>query len=242
MIAQPMRSPAAPATAMQLSSRKPCARTCWKSGGPLPTPTAIPNVAPRMRPLVISMYSAPTPSRIPPGERDDRDADVVGEDLARERSLVVDGDAPVLPARARLADVLELGRHQAAGRARVAPRPVAAEERGAEEADGRDRDQADPLAHAAPVAAHDEVAQRSAAARRVVHGRARAVHESFQPTQQRIAGELPPRDREVGRGGAVRGAEPAHTVGAELRRFVARAVDEVLELGPDRRAFVHELV
>ena len=173
MIAQPMRMPAAPATTMQLSSRMPCASDLLEQWWAVADADREPERRAEDHAVEMSTKSAPTPSSDPTGEREDRDADVVREDLARERGLLVDRDAPVLAARARLADVLELARHDAAGRTGIAPRPVAAEQRGTEEAQRRERDEADALAHPSPVAVRDELAQRAAASTRVVHRAAR---------------------------------------------------------------------
>ncbi len=53
-IAAATRSPAAPATTMQLSSSTPCATTSSKNGRPLPAPIASPATAPRSNPFWIS--------------------------------------------------------------------------------------------------------------------------------------------------------------------------------------------
>ena len=54
---------------------------------------------------------------------------------------------------------------------------------------------------------------------RAVDRRRAAQHQRLQPRDQRVAGEAPAREREVGRGRAVELAEPAHAV----RRRAARA-------------------
>ena len=88
----------------------------------------------------------------------------------------------------------------------------------------------------------DELAERTGAARGVVHRGAGTKHEPFEPAEQRIARELPARDREVGGDRAIRGAEAPHTIGTETRRLAARVVDEPLELAPHRRALGDEVV
>ena len=116
-IADASRRPAAPATAMQLSSSTPCATTSSKNGRPLPAPIASPATAPSRIPFWMSTYSVPRPKQDAAREREERHLDVVREDLGGEVGLVVDGDAEVLRRRGRgcVTDWYALGTRPLAG-------------------------------------------------------------------------------------------------------------------------------
>ena len=82
--------------------------------------------------------------------------------------------------------------------------------------------------------------ERRAAGRRCVHEVARAADEPFETRDDRIVRELPSREREIGRRGAVRGAEAANAVGAEPLRPLPRPPHELRQLLPGGLALPDE--
>ena len=103
-------------------------------------------------------------------------------------------------------------------RARIAPRPVAREQRRAEQAERGDRKNAGALAHASPEAVRDELAHGPAAARGVIHRDTTALHQPFEAGDQRVArGTAAARSRDPRR------SRDTSFRGAELRPRPSRA-------------------
>src|SRR6266542_536287 len=73
-----------------------------------------------------------------------------------------------------------------------------------------------------------------AAAGAVVHERAGARDQRFEPGDGGVAGEPPAREGEVGRAGPVQRAEPAHAVGPQGLGAPPGPSDQRVELGPSR--------
>ena len=216
-----MRSPAAPATTMQLSSARRARGRARRTGDRCPTPIARPQRGTEHHAVLEQHVQRAEAEQDPAREREERHADVVGEDLRTRSPTARRRDARgSRPASAAAVTDWYWPGTSAARRARIAPRPVAAEQRRQRRGTANAiSDEPVALADAAPVPVRSKnsrnVAARSA---RVVHrcaGRARTSRSS-RPTT-RIAGKAPAREREVGRRRAVVVTEPAHTVGAEAR-------------------------
>ena len=173
-------------------------------------------------------------------ERDQGHPDVVGEDLARERRLLVGREAQVGPALTGLGHRAVLRRHDPARRAGVAHGPHGGQDPGSEQQQRRDEQQPGPLAHAAPVPRHGELQQRSAATDALVHERAGAGDERLETGNHRVAGKSPAGEREIGRARPVERAEAANTVGPERLGPAPGAPDQRVELLPPRPPLAHE--
>ena len=135
---------------MQLSSNTPCAVTSSKNERPFPDADREPAHDTEQHAVLQQHVERAQTEQQATGEREERHADVVGEDLRRHRRLLVDRETEALAGRARLRDGLVLTRHETARGPGIAPRPEPAEQcrhRQAEERDGENR-----LAFRAPVA------------------------------------------------------------------------------------------
>ena len=109
---------------MHESSSGPCEETSRRNATPLPAPIASPPIVPSSNPLKNSAKTVSDAEGDPARERDQRDLDVVGHHLGRERRGL--GGVEVAALRGRIGGGLELGRDEPSRGARVdrAPEPA----------------------------------------------------------------------------------------------------------------------
>jgi len=177
----------------------------------------------------------------PAGDRQERHADVVHEDLARQGGLLSPGQR-ALAARTRLGRTLELAGDDPDRGLRIVHGPHRREHHRAEQEQERDSQRPRALEDPPPVATGDEGPQRPPGTRVGVDLAAAVEHQSLEPPRHGVAGERAPCEREIGRRGAVEPAEPAKPFGRETLRLGAGLTDERAQLFPLGLALLEETV
>ena len=182
---------------------------------------------------------AAQPEQHAAGHDEERDADVVGVDLAREGSLLA-GRQPS-PA-ARLRRLLELSGHDPERGRRVVDRPCGGERHGDEQQRQPRQQRAPALPDPVPVAGGQEGQQRPAARLGRVDGLAGVGDEALEPPRDRMPGIQPAGESEVRGGRTVAAAQPQQRLRCEPLRSRAGGADEPLQLLPACRPLAREAV
>ena len=172
---------------------------------------------------------AAEPEQHAAGHDEERHADVVRVDLAREGRLLAGRQPSPAP---RLRSLVELPGHDPEGGRRVVDRPRRSERHGDEQQRQPRQQRGAALPEPVPVAGGQEGQQRPAARLGRVDGLAGVGDEALEPPRDRMPGIQPACEREVRRGRAVAAAEPQQRLRCEPLRPRAGGADEPLQLLP----------
>ena len=223
---------------MQLSSSTPCAVTSSKNGRPLPDADREPATDAEHHAVLQQHVERADAEQQPAREREERHADVVGEDLATRAPTPRRRDARVSrPASAARVDRLVLARHEPARRARdrATPSSRRATSGPTRQTNAITSERRCARGRAASTRASTNSRTPSASSARCTRRAGRAARAVRAARRTRIAGKAPAREREVGRGRAVHSpSRRTPSAPSRLGRLAPRRVDELLELGPRR--------
>jgi hypothetical protein len=168
----------------------------------------------------------------PSCEREERDADVVGEDRARERCLLRDREAEVpLP---RFGGALELLRHETQCGGRVDMRPPHRQPGRQEHQYGRGPQQPGSLPHPLPVGRREERQETLRVSFGVVNERSRGPDECLETRDHRITWPSSSRQREIRSRYPVEPSQLPDAGWPELLRLALRLSDQLVESEPLR--------
>ena len=170
----------------------------------------------------------------------ERDLDVVCVDLARQPGLLA--RRQVAGARVRVRGALELARDDAERGRRVVDRPDRGQRHRDEQQGDAEAEHQRPFEDPPPVAGGHEAPKGAPPRLGGVDGLARLGHEPLEQPRDRVAGEQPARERQIGCGGAIAAAEPQQRLRAQPLGPRTGLAHERGKLVPARLAFPREAI